>query len=179
VVDLELTVGEERGRGRLLVPGLALRALGGPAAEVRPPLADLRLPCSFRDGTASIPRQDLEALGAGDVLLLDEGAVGQELVLPGGLALRGRTEGDFFHVEDLRMTETQASYPLTLSVEVARVTVTFGELARLEPGAVLALDARRDGAVVLRAGERAIARGQLVEVEGALGVRVLELGDVP
>ena len=122
--------------------------------------------------------QDLAALAVGDVLLLDEGAARQQLVVPGGLEVAGRAEGDLFHVEELNMTETQASYPLTVSVEVARVTVTFGELARLEPGSVLPLDIRRDGAVVLRAGERAIARGQLVDVEGALGIRVLELGDL-
>ncbi len=177
LVDLDLALGEEQGWGRLLVPAAALRALAGPAAEVPPPLADLAISLSLRDGVASLPLQDLAALGVGDVVLLDEGAARQELLLPGGLSVRGRAEDDVFHVEELSMTETQASYPLTISVEVARVTVTFGELARLEPGAVLPLDIRRDGAVVLRAGERAIARGQLVDVEGALGVRVLELGD--
>ena len=177
VVDLELTVGEERGRGRLLVPAAALRALAGPAPEVPQLLADLELSLSLRDGVASLAPEDLAALAMGDVLLLDEGSARQELVVPGGLALLGRAEGDLFHVEELNMTETQASYPLTVSVEVARVTVTFGELARLEPGSVLPLDIRRDGAVVLRAGERAIARGQLVDMEGALGVRILELGD--
>lgn len=179
LVDLDLTVGEEQGRGRLLVPAAALRALAGSVAEVPPPLAELSLPLSLRDGAASLPPQDLAALGVGDVVLLDEDVARQELVMPGGFTVRGRTEGDVFHVEELSMTETQASYPLTLSVEVARVTVTFGELARLEPGAVLPLEARRDGAVVLRAGERAVARGQLVDVEGALGVRVLALGDGP
>ena len=178
VVDLDLTVGEERGQGRLLVPAAALRAIAGPVPEVPPPLAEVELSLSLRDGVASLSPQDLAALAVGDVLLLDEGSTRQQLVLPGGLELLGRAEGDLFHVEELNMTETQASYPLTVSVEVARVTVTFGELARLEPGSVLPLDIRRDGAVVLRAGERAIARGQLVDVEGALGVRVLELGDV-
>ena len=178
VVDLDLTVGEERGQGRLLVPAAALRAIAGPVPEVPPPLAEVELSLSLRDGVASLSPQDLAALAVGDVLLLDEGSTRQQLVLPGGLELLGRAEGDLFHVEELNMTETQASYPLTVSVEVARVTVTFGELARLEPGSVLPLDIRRDGAVVLRAGERAIARGQLVDVEGALGIRVLELGDL-
>jgi len=113
------------------------------------------------------------------VLLLDERDSGEELALPGGLTLRGQLDGSLFHVQEIAMTETQASYPLTLAVEVARVTVTFGELARLERGAVLALDARRDGAVVLRAGDRALARGELVEVDGGLGVRIVELEGQP
>ncbi|GEJ55573.1 FliM/FliN family flagellar motor switch protein [Anaeromyxobacter diazotrophicus] len=174
VVALELGLGEERARGRLLVPAAALRALSRPGAPTAA-AAELPLELALRRGAMSLARADLDLLGPGDVLLLDPGEPDEALVLPGGLALHGRLEGSLFHVQEIAMTETQASYPLTLSVEVARVTVTFGELARLEPGAVLALDVRRGGAVVLRAGERALARGELVDVDGALGVRVVEL----
>lgn len=176
-VALELAVGEARGRGRLLVPPAAIRALAG-EAEPTEAAAALPVDAGLCAGAATLARGELDLLGPGDVLLLDE-ARRDALALPGGLALRGRLEGARFHVEEIAMTETQASYPLTLAVEVARVTLTFGELARLEPGAVLALDARRDAAVVLRAGERALARGELVEVDGALGVRVLALEGRP
>jgi type III secretion protein Q len=33
--------------------------------------------------------------------------------------------------------------------------------------------------VVLRVGERAIGRGELVDVDGAVGVRILSLEDAP
>jgi type III secretion protein Q len=178
VVALELAVGEERGRGRLRVPAAALRALSR-GAEPTEAAAALRIELALRTGTATLARAELDLLAPGDVLLLDDGVRRDELALPGGLTLRGRLEGSAFHVQEIAMTETQASYPLTLTVEVARVTVTFGELARLEPGAVLALDARRDGAVVLRAGERALARGELVDLDGALGVRLIELEGRP
>lgn len=177
-VALDLSLGEERGRGRLRVPPAALRALAG-AFEPTAGASALPIELGFRAGTSSLSSDDLALLAPGDVLLLDEGEPREELLLPGGLAVRGRLEGSLFHAQEIAMTETQASYPLTLSVEVARVTVTFGELARLEPGAVLDLDVRRDGAVVLRAGERAIARGQLVDVDGGLGVRVVELESKP
>lgn len=178
VVALDLSVGEERGRGRLLVPAAAVAALRN-APELSEELAGCGVAGSLRDGTTSLSAEELAALAAGDVLLLDDGPRRAELVLPGGLSLRGSFDCDHLHVEEIRMTETQAAYPITLAVEVARVTITLGELAQLEAGAALPLGVAKDGAVVLRAGERAVARGQLVEIDGALGVRVAEIGDVP
>jgi type III secretion protein Q len=176
-VALDLSVGEDRGRGRLLLPAAAVAALGGPP-ELADGIAALPIPASLREGTSSLTQEELAALCPGDVLLLDEGTPHAEVVLPGGLALCGHVEGGHLSVEEIHMTETQASYPITLAVEIARVTVTLGELARLEPGAGLPLAVTKEGTVVLRAGERAIARGQLVEIDGALGVRLTQIGDV-
>jgi type III secretion protein Q len=177
-VALDVSLGTERGRGRLLVPEAALRALSASRSPDLPAaIAAVEVAASFREGTISLSREDLGATTAGDVLLLDEGARAASAVLPGGLAIGGSVEGGHFHVQVIKMTETQASYPLTLAVEIGRFVLTLGELSRLEPGSVLPLDVRRDGAVVLRAGERAVARGQLVEVGGALGVRIAELGE--
>ncbi len=180
-VALDITVAEERGRGRLRVPALAVAALGG-GPELATAMAAVAVDGSFRDGSISLTPDDLAAITPGDVLVLDDDegtAPGPEIVLPGGLALRGQARGFEFHVVEIHMTETQATYPLTLAVEIARVSVTLGDLARLEPGTALPLDLRKDGAVVLRAGERAIARGQLVEIDGAVGVRVVELSGRP
>jgi len=179
-VALDVSLGQERGRGRLLVPEAALRALSPSRSPDLPAaIAEVELVASFREGTISLSREDLGATASGDVLLLDEGARACSAVLPGGLALGGRLEDGFFHVQEIRMTETQASYPLTLAVEIGRIVLTLGDLSRLEPGCALPLDLRRDGAVVLRAGERVIARGQLVEIGGAVGVRIAELGERP
>ena len=65
---------------------------------------------------------------------------------------------------------------VTLEVEIARVPVTLADLARLEPGATLPLPVGRGGLVLLRVGDRAVGRGELVDVEGAVGVRILEFG---
>jgi type III secretion protein Q len=177
-VALQIEVGAERGRGLLLVPPAAVVALGSGEGQSSA-AARLAIPASLRRGTVSLAFDELSALASGDVVLLDPEPSGSALVFPGGLTAVGGEASGRFQVEEIRMTETQAAYPLTLSVEIARVVVTLGELSRLAPGAVLALDARKDGAVVLRAGERAVARGQLVDVEGALGVRIAELGALP
>ncbi len=77
------------------------------------------------------------------------------------------------------MTDVAAAIPVLLEVELARVMLPLAELARLEPGAVLPLAIDRRGLVTLRLGEREIARGELVDVEGTVGVRILSVGDAP
>ncbi len=177
-VALDLVAGDDHGTGRLSLPPAALRALGaGPPSPG--PAATVRVGASLRSGTVTLAADELAALACGDVLLADVEPGPAELVLPGGLTLRGRAGDETFHVEEIAMTEPRHAYPITLSVEIARVTLTLGELACLEPGAALALGARKDGAVVLRAGEHVVARGQLVDVEGALGIRIAQLGELP
>ena len=56
-----------------------------------------------------------------------------------------------------------------------RLEVTLADIARLEPGAALPLAVDRRGIVTLRIGERAVARGELVDIEGAVGVRILSV----
>jgi type III secretion protein Q len=61
-------------------------------------------------------------------------------------------------------------------VELARVELTVAQLASLRAGEVLTTGTMVGTQVALRAGDRVVARGELVDVEGELGVRILELG---
>jgi type III secretion protein Q len=173
-IELELTAGRVTGRGRLLVSDAAVRALGGACG---PGSAAVSLiPVSVRSGAAPVAPEELEALGPGDVILLDPpGAGADALVLPGGARLCGRVEGDGFLVEEVVMNERTAQLPIRLEIELARVEISLAELARLEPGAALPLGLDRRGLVTLRVGERAVGRGELVDVDGAVGIRVLEV----
>jgi len=58
------------------------------------------------------------------------------------------------------------------AVDPARATA---DLARLVPGGTLPLHLDQRGLVTLRLGERALARGELVDVDGAVGVRILSM----
>lgn len=176
-VEIDVAAESLRGRARLIVPHAAIRALGrDPDLEASP----VRLPASLRRGAAVLDAAELEALAPGDVVVVDPPADGRDaLVFPGGLRALGRIEEDAFHAEEIIMTDRHARLPVTLEVELARTDVPLAELARLEPGAVLALGLDRRGLVTLRAGERAVARGELVDVEGAVGVRILSLEVAP
>lgn len=177
-VELDVAADEIRGRARLLLPPAAVRALSGsPCLDVSGALA---LPVSIRRGEASVSAEDLEALAPGDVLVLDDPRDERAaLVLPGGFRADGRLEDGVFRVEEIGMTERRLEIPIRLEVELARVELTLADLARLEPGAAIPLGLDRRGLVTLRAGERAIARGELVDVDGAIGVRIISVEVAP
>jgi type III secretion system YscQ/HrcQ family protein len=174
-VELELDAGGIRGRGRLVLPPAAIRALRGPTD---PGAAPIRLPASVRSGAAALAPQELAALAPGDAVVLEPppAAGGDALVLPGGRRIPGRLgEDGTFQVTEEAMTDRMNDLPVVLEVELGRVELTLGELARLEPGAAVPLGLDRRGIVTLRAGERAVARGELIDVDGAVGVRILSV----
>jgi len=178
-VELDVSAGPLAGKGRLLLPVAAVRALRDPSAPFGPAAAT-PLPVSVRSGRAPLEPEELAALAAGDVVVLDAPAdAADALVLPGGARFAGRLEDGTFHVEELAMTEHGTQRMVTLEIELARIDVPLAEIARLEPGAALPLAIDRRGLVTLRVGERAVARGELVDVDGAVGVRVLSLEEAP
>ena len=65
--------------------------------------------------------------------------------------------------------------PLQISVELARVPVTAEEVVSLRVGQVIDLNRVPGEPVELSVNGKVVARGELVEVEGHLGVRVLSL----
>lgn len=172
-IELELRAGATRGRARVLLPATAVRVLSGPPEPVE---ARLPVSASLRRGTVALVPEELEGLAAGDVLLLrDADGPGAALVLPGGFRAAGPLGPEGLHVEELSMPVRTPQIPITLEVELCRVEVTLADLARLEPGAVLPVALDRRGLVTLRAGDRAVARGELVEIDGAVGIRIESL----
>jgi flagellar motor switch protein FliM len=65
--------------------------------------------------------------------------------------------------------------PLQVAVELARIPLTAEEVVSLKVGQVLDLNRVPGEPVELSVSGRMVARGELVEVEGHLGVRVLSL----
>ena len=179
VIELDLEAGSIRGRGRLLVPAAAVLALQEPCAASGPAAAT-PIAASIRSGRAPLRPDELGALSVGDVVLLDApGETPDIIALPGGARFAGRLEDRCFRIEEVTTMERNAQLPILLEVELARVEIPLSEIARLEPGAALALGIDRRGLVTLRIGERAVARGELVDVDGAVGVRILSLEGAP
>jgi type III secretion protein Q len=106
------------------------------------------------------------------------------LVRP-GVSLTGDLESDGFrHARtELRAPSQEVTHvdpvlselPVELEVELARVPLSLAELGALQPGAVLPLRVSPGDPVFLRAGDRRIARAELVEIEGEVAARVLGL----
>ncbi len=71
--------------------------------------------------------------------------------------------------------ELLSDIPLQIAVELARVPVTADEVVALKVGQVVELHRSPGEPVELSVNGKVVARGELVEVEGQLGVRVLSL----
>ena len=64
---------------------------------------------------------------------------------------------------------------VTVHVELAARRISLDELARLRVGQILELECKATDPVDLIAADRRIARGELVDIEGRLGVRVTQV----
>ena len=67
---------------------------------------------------------------------------------------------------------------LPLRVELGRQWMTADDVARLTAGSVIELSSPHQGAVDVLAGGRPAASGELVVVEGRLGVRVRRISGI-
>ncbi len=67
--------------------------------------------------------------------------------------------------------------PVEVVCELGRVTMSGRELLELRPGAVIPVGRPLAGPVDLTVGGRVVARGELVDVEGEIGVRVTQVND--
>lgn len=82
--------------------------------------------------------------------------------------------------EEAPMTEPVAAdlperfddLPLALTIRCGHLNLTLGELRNLAPGAVLQVQGATPGTAALFYGERALAHGELVEVDGRLGLQI-------
>jgi len=101
----------------------------------------------------------------------------------GGIVLRGDSialgadatmaESDDTGVDALG--EAALDAPVVVRVEIGAVTLSARKWAELAPGDVIETGQRIGEPVVLRVAGRELARGELVNVEGELGVRIREL----
>ena len=71
--------------------------------------------------------------------------------------------------------EQLADVPVELAIEIGRIELRVRELAALVPGRVISAQIPIGREVSLRAGDRTIAVGELVDIEGELGVRIVRV----
>lgn len=200
-VELTVTVGQTTAGGRLLLPAVvlegALKALPAERdTEIRPEVLAARLWARCFMGCTSLSREALESLGRGDVILF-EGLrwEGTQLLGPGRLVMRGfELTGDFAPggfslnrahrrgllqesdmVTVVERSEGMPPLPVEVEIELTRLLLPLSELAGLKPGALLPLRINASEPVLLRVGDRVVARAELVDIDGEVGARILTL----
>ena len=97
----------------------------------------------------------------------------------GRLVLRGQTEripteAPMETVEKEGMIAALGEVPVVVRVEVGETTMSAREWASLEHGDVVALGRRVGELVLVRVGGVPLARGELVDLEGEVAVRIVE-----
>ena len=163
------------------------------------PLRALPLPAAIRFGVTRLAAATVASLQEGDAVLMQTGGermAGRLVVSESWLAAATRTghgwrlseaprpapqqEGEWLMAgedgEDAAAARPE-DIPVALTFDVGRTQVTVGELARLGPGCVLELGRGAAELVEIRANGRRIGRGELVDIDGAVGVRIIRLFD--
>ena len=165
--------------------------------------ADAHVALRLEVGRTAVARSDLSGLGAGDVILFERFGVRDARGGPVTLRLgRGgfgaRLDGDALTIEEhFRLNRGVSSMefdpsqkgdaasadqllrelPVEVVCELGRVTMSGRELLELRPGAVIPAGRPLSGPVDLTVGGRVVARGELVDVEGEIGVRITQLNE--
>lgn len=181
-----------------LVPGWAAEAALLRARPPPPPrpvpsqLLSAEVPASVSAGRLALPAGELLALRPGDRLPVAAlGWHGGHLVgsarlrtaafeahgalFPPGLSLS--TFATTVPPKEPAMSDalSHCLLPIEVEVELTRLSLPLSQVATLRPGAVLPLRQSDADPVTLRIGGRAIARAELVDVDGEVGARILSL----
>ena len=156
---------------------------------------DTPLPAVLRLGTTRLSSAVLASLRPGDTVLLEQQA--SVLVIAGKWVAAVQGAGSQWTLtqppsaepdhrqggwamaepnEDAASAASLDELPVTLTFEVGRLTVELGELRRFGPGSVIEL-ANRQPLVEIAAHGRRIGEGELVELDGAVGVKITRLFD--
>lgn len=146
----------------------------------------------LRRGSAFVPGAEcwVNVAGSGRGALVaatGERGAWVDLTPDGRLVLRGdiaelahdgaASEASMSEPDDVNQTLVDAALeaPVVVRVELGVVSMSASEWARLRPGDVIETGRRVAEPVILRVAGRAVARGELVDVDGEVGVRVREL----
>ncbi len=196
-VGFSLDDGEVSASGELWFDEIGLAYLASAVRQLPPsaPGQDwgaLPVPVRFCAGWTDLPLSSLRQLKRRDVVLLDESWVGGELdrivVRLGSLGVSASINGrhitlleepgeimDELDEQDVDDSAGFGDLPVRLHFDLGERQLTLSELMVLGPGHVFDLGRELRRAVIIRANGKAIGEGELVDVDGHIGVSVLSL----
>ena len=191
--------------GRAFAARAAVVLLDAPTSSPQAPtplaaLGDLPISVPLVGAVAGIGRDELESLAVGDALmpgdgwLLDRGRAGRAVIAApgteagfavevaddGNLVVRGEPVALEAQASDPMgeshdLTDTVLDAPVVVRVEIGAVSMPARDWASLQSGDVIETGRRIAEPVVLRVAGREVGKGELVNVEGEVGVRVREI----
>ena len=127
-------------------------------------------------GSCALHRDDVERLAVRDVITIDRQlglVVGEGLITlsaaPG--AVEAKVASDYVR-RDMALPDDAH---LELTVQLGTTRLSLRQLSDLVPGAIVSLGRPLAGPVEVRAAGRLVGQGELVDVDGELGVRIVSL----
>ncbi|SET26523.1 type III secretion protein Q [Stigmatella erecta] len=198
-IELSLTVGQTTAGARLVFPAVVLESACKDLPVQRAPTlapevlaASLRARCFL--GNRELLPCELETLAVGDAVVFEGAHLrGTHLLGPGRLVTRGFELVGTFSPEGFSLIrarnraveanmvavnergEGMPPLPVEVEIELTRLLLPLSELAVLKPGQLLPLRINVSEPVVLRVGDRGVARAELVDIDGEIGARILSL----
>lgn len=192
-----------RGTCEVLLHALSRPAWQRQCAQASPLPPDWTLKVPVQLGRAELPMRTCRALATGDVVLVQHPCF--DLEGRGELRIGRRVANCTLHFGNqtlLELTEWHATttgstmkepqatppspfaddddslddLPVTLSFELGTLEMPLSELNALTPGCVLAIRGAVPPEVAVCAGGRRIGAGELVELDGRLGVEIRRIG---
>lgn len=173
------------------------------ASEASLPVRPLPSVLQLRIGEAMLSRAEVVQLAVGDVLIPDALSIAtQDGALTGQVDWCTPLGEVFVHTKrthaadswrvhappdnvlrahraqletPMSADERTLELPLTLTLTLGQVTLTHAEAQAMLPGTVVKTGIPSGGQVHLMAGDTVVARGEIVEIQGELGVRVLRV----
>ena len=159
-------------------------------------LEALPIPFTLSAGWTDLPAAQLSKLRRHDVLLIEEcwldGDAGLTVRVGQALGFRVAITGTHLQVtERLRPIMTDSNLhshddeldpealddiPVRLTFDLGERTMTIAELRAIVPGQIFDLGRELRRAVIVRANGRTIAEGELVDIDGRLGVSIASIG---
>jgi flagellar motor switch protein FliN len=196
---IQVEAGWDQGCAVWLESAGSVQRAKAPTMDTNPDIGDvstLGLQVPWVVGRSELSCGELAALQVGDVILMGEDLSCSFVFELGALRIVGRRKEKKVVVEEIQfnweervmkhgeaeiqepkacLKESDLSQlPVVLVLEAGRMEMTVGELSDLRPGDVLAFPEAVLGPVDCWSGKHLLVRGELVDVEGRRGVRVVE-----
>lgn len=139
------------------------------------------LDCEVVAARCAVAATALATLAVGDVVTVERARGGLELVVGDGAVALAASAGAVVATVASEYVPRDMALPddahLELTVVVGTARLSVRQLGELAVGVTVPLGRAVGGPFELRAGGRVIGGGELVDVDGELGVRVVSLGD--
>ncbi|HYH95742.1 type III secretion system cytoplasmic ring protein SctQ [Hyalangium sp.] len=199
-VELSLSVGDVSAGGRLVLPAVIFESawkdlLVERDSSIAPEVLAACIGAWCFLGSARLSPSSLRTLSAGDVVVFQARHGGDQLLGHGRLVTRGFQLVGEFTPEGFSLTRARRRalplesnmapvneqsggmppLPVDVEIELTRLMLPLSELAALKPGSLLPLRINASEPVLLRIGDRAVARAELVDIDGEVGARILNL----